>query len=69
MTLDVDVCQYALKKIIGEWMELLKVIIEGAEPDHGNPGPSSNLVSHGASVVDIGQCWRLRLSAAENHHV
>ena len=45
MTLDVDVCRDALKKTFCDHggMELLKAIIEGAEPDHGNPGPSSSL--------------------------
>ena len=47
--LDIDVCRNALKKTYSEHggMELLKAVVEGAEPenpvaDSGNPGPSSS---------------------------
>ena len=44
--LDISVCRDALKKTYSDrgGMELLKGIIEGAEPENpGNPGPSSSL--------------------------
>ena len=44
--LDINVCRDALKKTFSDHggIELLKAIIEGAEPENpGNPEPSSSL--------------------------